>query len=102
MKDNDMSTIFNDKSPPDNHTDSDPDSNATTDSCTESTNGYVDQLIGALDKHGGYKLKLNPFFTSPVWCFLTFFSLLVNFILVAVIFWQRIRIDYLVTKIIGE
>ena len=48
------------------------------------------------------KIRVNSFFASPVWFFLALFAVFVNITMAAVIFWQRMKIDYLITKIIGE
>ena len=48
------------------------------------------------------KTVVNSFFASPVWFFLALLAVFVNIIMAAVIFWQRMKIDYLITKIIGE
>lgn len=64
---------------------------------------YVEELIKALgDGEEPQKKRGNSFLSSPVWFVVTILALCINFLLVAVIFWQRLRIDYLITKIIGE
>ncbi len=70
----------------------------------DTVDDFTEALIHALDNQTDNKRKtgLNAFFASPAWFFLALFAVLVNIIMVAVIFWQRMRIDYLINKIIGE
>ena len=64
---------------------------------------YIEELIRALEDGDSPKASApNPLLSSPVWFVMTVLALCINFLLVAVIFWQKLRIDYLVTKIIGE
>ena len=64
---------------------------------------FVQTLSQALDNKSEDRRKIgsNFFFATPVWFFLALFAMFVNVIMVAIIFWQRMRIDYLITKIIG-
>ena len=73
----------------------------TTDSVV---NDFIKELLQALDSKptNGEKTKVNIFFASPAWFFLALFAMFINIIMVALIFWQRMRIDYLITKVIGE
>jgi len=67
-------------------------------------NDFMTELLQVLDgqpvKRG--KTKVNAFFASPAWFFLALSAMIINIIMAALIFWQRMRIDYLITKIIGE
>ncbi|MDR0454049.1 MAG: hypothetical protein LBH05_04470 [Deferribacteraceae bacterium] len=68
----------------------------------KATDDFTNALLQALENQSGKKGKPNTFFASPVWFFLALFAIIVNVIMAALIFWQRMRIDYLITKIIGE
>ena len=61
---------------------------------------FTAALLRALG--GRQKTGINSFFASQVWFFLALFAVFVNIVMAAVIFWQRMKIDYLITKIIGE
>jgi cytochrome b subunit of formate dehydrogenase len=63
---------------------------------------FTDRLVRALDEQATQKkYAANPFFVSKRWFFLAVFSVIVHIVLTGIVFWQHMRIDYLVTKIIG-
>ena len=73
-------------------------------SASKTTDDFITELLQVLGKwpNNDEKSRVNTFFASPVWFFLALFAMFINIIMVALIFWQRMRINYLITKIIGE
>jgi hypothetical protein len=67
----------------------------------ELINQFTDSLIRALDEQAAAdkqrkKKELSPFFVSRLWFFLAVFSVIVNILLAGILFWQHMRIDYLI------
>ena len=66
---------------------------------------YVSDLRAALDSMAekpAKKKTVHPFFASKIWFFTALFSVLANMAMAGALFWQHMRIDYLVKKVIGE
>ena len=67
---------------------------------------FTDSLIRTLDAQAAEQKQKRakepgPFFTTRLWFFLAVFSVIVNIVLMGIAFWQHMRIDYLISKIIG-
>ena len=65
---------------------------------------FVTELLQALDRQQTSRNSTRPnvFFSTPIWFLLAIFAIIVNIIMGAIIFWQKMRIDYLIIKIIGD
>ncbi|MDR2883632.1 MAG: hypothetical protein LBV09_00810 [Deferribacteraceae bacterium] len=71
----------------------------------KTTEEFTRELIKALDVYAAPDTKerggINPFFCSRVWFFLALLGFVINILMVGVVFWQKMRIDYLINKIAG-
>lgn len=70
------------------------------DNTNNTVHEFTEKLIKALDEQ--CPKSINSFFTSRVWFFVAVFSVIVNIVMAGAVLWQHLRIDYLVTKLVGQ